>query len=470
MGLSYDFESDKKYNYENTISMAIVLDKTCFLPAEFVKGFIILNPKIGNTLNNLQNPTATLTLEQDALYTYNVEEVDPYNNYKKHYVTKEAKETAILLNINLDLKNFQHANLKNTIRIPINFQIPLNIYPSCFFGDKVYVKHFLAINFPTISAKKTSIIVIKNPPYFSLYNRLYQSPAVSYKEVKKSKLVLFSQGSFTAALKLPKNSFSYNEIISYEIDMDLTRLVLNVKYIIISIRRDTKKNLQYDHTKPYKTTTNIIAKKEIMLNPMMRKIHISDNIIIEGDKNPLNVYKKLDLDNRKANQKFGGINLYPTCVGGLLSVEYFIKMELVMDSLLSSNEEFIIPIDLYEPFVNGNNNININNQQNLSYSVPNVIYPIPNLSYQPQPQNQVPLYYSQAYPKPMSQVIPPPPQQINQNNQINQNSGNNQNKNDDDNLPSMEEVMHKTPEEGEDDNPAPPSFLNLNNNNNYPEM
>ena len=462
MGLTYDFESDKKYNYENTISMTIVLDKTCFSPAEFVKGLIVLNPKIGNTINNLQNPTATLTLEQEAFYTYNVEEMDPLNNYRKHYVTKEAKENIILLKLNLDLKNFQYANLKNTIRIPFTFQIPLNAYPSCFFGDKVYVKHFLSINFPTISAKKTSIIVIKNPPYFSVYNRLYQSPAVSYKEIKKSKLILFSQGSFTAALKLPKNSFSYNEIISYEIDMDLTRLSLNVKYIIISIRRDSRKNLQYDHTKPYKTKNNIIAKKEIMLNPMMRKIHISDNIIIEGDNNPLNLYQKLDLDNRKANQKFGGIKLYPTCVGGLLSVEYFITMQLVMDSLLSSTEEFIIPIDLYEPFVNGNNNIN--NQQNLSYSVPNVIYPNPNLSYQPQPKNPAPLYNSQAYPKPMSQVMPPPPQQINQNNM------NNQNKNDDDSLPTMEEIMQKTPEEGEDDNPAPPSFLNLNNNDNYPEI
>ena len=65
--------------------------------------------------------------------------------------------------------------------------------------------------------------------------------------MKKSKLILFSQGSFTAVLKLPKNAFSYQEVIPFEVDMDLSKLSLNVKYIRISIRRDTKKNLQYRH-------------------------------------------------------------------------------------------------------------------------------------------------------------------------------------------------------------------------------
>ena len=472
MGLSYDFESDKKYNFDNAISMSIELGKTCFTPGEFVNGKIILKPKEGTTNNILQNPLAVLSLTQEALYIYNVEEMDPYNNYKKHYVTKEAKETFHLLYLPLNLSNYNNAELINNtiITIPFSFQVPLKIYPSCFFAEKTYIKHFLCIDFPSISAKKTLIIVIKNPPYFNIYNNLYQSPATCYKEMKKSKLILFSQGSFTAVLKLPKNAFSYQEVIPFEVDMDLSKLSLNVKYIRISIRRDTKKNLQYDHYKPFKTVSNIIAKKEIYIdNQNSRNVHIMDTIEIEGDKNPLNIYRQLDNDNRKVSEKFYGIYLYPTCIGGLLSVEYFIKMELVMDSFFSSNEEFIIPIDLYEPYAN---DPNLNIEQNIAYPNQNIIYPNQDFSYQnsyPQKpfssfQNTQQEYNNQIYPQTqipqMSQIVPPS-QQVNQNNI-------NENLNDSDNLPSKSEIMNmnNTPEETEDDNPAPPSFLNINNNKN----
>ena len=469
MGLSYDFESDKKYNFDNAISMTIELGKTCFTPAELVNGKIILKPKEGTTNNILQNPLAVLSLTQESLYTYNVEEADPYNNYKKHYVRKEAKETFNLLYLPLNLSNYNNADLINNtmITIPFSFQVPLKIYPSCFFSEKTYVKHFLCLDFPSISAKKTLIIVIKNPPYFNIYNRLFQSPATCYKEMQKSKLILFSQGSFTAVLKLPKNSFSYQEVIPFEVDMDLSKLSLNIKYIRISIRRDTKKNLQHDHYKPLKTQSNIVAKKEIHFDQTLRNIHITDTIAIEDDKNPLNIYRQLDNDNRKISEKFNGIYLYPTCTGGLLSVEYFIKMELVMDSFFSSNEEFIIPIDIYEPYAN---DPNLTIEQNMSYPNQNIIYPNQGFSYQntytqkPFSSFQSPQqgYNNQIYPQTqisqMSQIVPPS-QQINQNN-------NNENLDATDNLPSKSEVMNKTPDETEDDNPAPPSFLNINNNKN----
>ena len=468
MGSDYDFENDKNYNFENSISMLLELGKTCFSPGEYVKGGIILQPKEGNVLKSLDNPNAFLSLTQNSYYTYTVEEMDTYNN-RRRYVTREAKEMSPILNIPLNFSNYQNADLNTIIKIPFEFQIPLRIYPSCFFGTKTYVKHFLSLDFPSISAKKSLIIIIKNPPYFSVFNHLYQSPAMCYKEMKKHKII-FSQGSFVASVRLPKNAFKYEEPIPFEIDIDMTKLAISVKYIKISIRRTSNKNIMYDHSKPYKTEKNEIAKKNFTINnPMERKIHITDNIIIEQDKNPINIYRKLDSDNRKADQKFNGIYLYPTCFGGLLSVEYFFKMEIVMDSFWSANEEFLIPIDLFEPFANQPNMTFEQNTVYNNYQPYNTEKPYP---YSNSP-GQTTMYNNQTYPQQMSQVVhSQPPQQINQyiinnnaNNNYNNNANNNNVNNNQDNLPSMNEVMDKTPE---DDNPAPPSVLNLNNNNNYP--
>lgn len=438
MGLGYDFESDKEYNNENSISMNVELGKTCFSPGELVKGGIILKPKSGNTLNYLQAPTAFLSITENALYTY-TEEVRDHHSNNRRYVTKTAKETIPILNIPLDLSMYNNTQLIDTLKFDFNFQIPLRIYPSCFFGSNAYVKHYLTIDFPSISARKSLIIVIKNPPFFSVYNHLYQSPAMSYKEMKKSKL-FFSKGSFTASIKIPKNAFAYDEVIPFEIDIDLTRLSMDIKYIKVSIRRISYKNLQYDHTKSYHKETKEIAFKNCEFNKSQRRIKINDNIEIDYDKNPKNVYYKLDNDNRPVSQKYSGIYLYPTCKGGLLSVEHFFKMEIVMDTFWSTNEEFLIPIDLFEPFAN---------EPNMTYPQTNNYYqsPFPNPGLQTQ-TNQ-----------PNTPKITPSMTSIQQ---INQSNPNNEN-NPQDNLPSFEEIMKKNPE---DENPAPPSMMNININNN----
>ena len=52
--------------------------------------------------------------------------------------------------------------------------------------------------------------------------------------MKKHKLV-FSQGSFTASIKIPKNAFAYDEMVPFEIDIDLTKMSLNIKNIKVNI-------------------------------------------------------------------------------------------------------------------------------------------------------------------------------------------------------------------------------------------
>ena len=227
-----------------------------------------------------------------------------------------------------------------------------------------------------------------------------------FREMKKHKL-FFSQGSFTASIKLDKNAFAYDEFVPFQVDIDLSKMSLNIKKIKVSLRRGINKNYQYNHAQNYQREIEGVGKKYLEFNSNQKKIHIEDVLAIDADKNPKNIYKTLDKDNRKTSEKYNGIKLYPTCYGGLLSVEYFIKMEIEMDTVWSTNEEFVIPIDFYEPF---------STEQNTN------------------PQPNMP------------------------------NSQNNQ-----ENLPSMDEVMQKQPESG-NENPIPPSEgnnTNSNNNNNF---
>jgi len=423
MGTGYDFENDKNFNYENSISMRIELGKTCFSPGEYVKGGIILKPKPGNTLEYLQNPTAYLSIIEDAKYTYMAEEK---TNKGREYVTKTAKETNTILNIPLDIYSYKNSPLVDALKILFNFQIPLRINPSCFFEYNAYTKHYLTIDFNSISAKKSLIIVIKNPPYFSAYNHLYKSPSTLYKQFEKSKL-FFSKGFFIFSLTLPKNSFAYDEPIPFDIDLDLTNLSMDIWKINVYIRRVSHKNLQTDHSKPFKKDRKNIACKTFEIDKKQRKIKIKDVIEIEADKNPKNVYIQLDNDNRPIKEKFNELYIFPTCYGGLLGVEYFIKVEIIMDSFWSYNEKLFMPIDLYEPFANSPNDHNTT---------------FPKTSPYPNTNTQLP-------PQQMSRVI-------SSNHEMNENK---------DELPSQDEIMTKKSSEmdiGQNDNPAPPSALNNN--------
>ena len=387
--MGYDFESDKKYNIEKFVSMTIQLNKTCYSPGEYVNGTIILKPKEGLQQPLLQDTNATLYLTEFFYYRYHENQYDPHKK-RNESVPKDAEESVPLLTLPMNFSNFYNANIMTTVNIPFQIQIPMTCYPSCIFDSLTYVKHYLAIDFPSIRAKKTEIIVIKNNSYFSKYNGLYQEPAVCYKETTKRKLFV-SQGSFSANLKLPRNTFSYDEMIPFEVDIDATKLSIAIRAIRISINRNQRKNYQRNHQEARGQNKKECITKIIPLPKGQKKHHIEDVIQLKPENNPKETYKILDTDKRKYSEKYSGVKLSPTCYGGLISCEYYIKMVLEMDTLLSTDEDIRIPIDLYEPFMP-------------NYS-PNAQYP-----QQPYPQSQPP-YPQQPYP-PQQQPYPQqPPQQ-----------------------------------------------------------
>lgn len=444
--MGYDFETDKNYNYERFVSMIIELKKTCFSKGEIISGNIILSPKTGLTESQLINPYVMMTLEEKHYYQYLETNYDP-DKKRTSYENKEEQQIRTLFTIRMDFSNFNGANILTGVQIPFQIKVPETAYPSCFFDSISYVKHFLICDFPSIGAKKTVVIVIKNNLFFSIYNGLLKSPVLCYKEETKYKYILFNYGSFSATVQIPKNIFEYNENIPFIIDIDCTKLSLTIKSIRVCIKRNERKNYLRDFRQKRSEKETEIVSKTIPLIKDEKKYHIEDIIRLpnsSADLNPREVYQILDNDKRKYKEKFNNIKLFPSCYNGLLTCEYYLKIILEMDTWFSSNEEFKIPIDLYEPFNNNNNEIFLTEQNCINNT---------NLNYNNNTQTPNCYYQSNL------QQIPPPMPQVN-------NFNSNFNKPNEDELPSEEDIKNyqknnniDKDEEDKDGSAPPPGFV-----------
>ena len=380
MGNDYD---NDLINYEKDISMILDLNKACYFKGEEIKGSIILSSKNGLNETQLVNPYIIISIKEKGQYSY-IEGSYEFNvdtsNFKK--ITKENKN---LLTIKIDFPYFEGANLLIGVNIPFKVKIPNNIYPSCFFNSNTYIKHYLVCDFPAIEAKKTSIIVIKNSIYYSEENHLLKAPVIYNKEIAKYKYSFFNSGSFICNATLTKNIFSYNENIPLIIDIDCKNLSV-IKNIVIKIYRNLKKNYKGNHLESRAEELSVIFTKTVPLKSGESKYHLETNFKFPkspNEVNPSQIYLLLD-NNKKNNIKtIGNFRLYPSCYGGFLSCEYYIKIKLEIDTLFSNDPTFSIPVDFYEPFninEDGKNNpiiksnIHINKINTDNPEMPNNIY------------------------------------------------------------------------------------------------
>ena len=167
--------------------MALQIEKTCYSIGEIIEGQIILSPKSGKTSTlQLYDLCATITIDEKHHYTYTQTNYN-YENQRYTFENKIAEENKTVNSYFLDLSNFNGSNILIGININFQIKVPEIAYPSCFFDSNTYVKHFLSCDFPTIEAKKTLPIIIKNNLYFSAYNGLLKTPVIYYKEITKYK-------------------------------------------------------------------------------------------------------------------------------------------------------------------------------------------------------------------------------------------------------------------------------------------
>ena len=356
MGTEYEFEKDVKYNYESNISMKLEINKTCYSKGEILKGSLFLTPKSYLYQTQLTDPYVEIKLEEMHYFQYN--ENKGRNNDKKtpSSITEEEEENITVLSENLSFPNYRGLNITlDGLKIPFEVKIPQTAYPSCIFESSAFVRHFFSVNFPSIGAKKTLVIVIKNNIYFSAYNGRLKSPVFIQKEISKHTFIFFNSGSFKFSITIPKNIFSYEEIIPFLIDIDCPNLSFDIKGINIAIFRIYKLNRQKNHKIMRYRSKKEIVSKYISLTSGEKILHIEDFIklpISPEELNPKTVYTLLDNErkNFKYKEKYNGIRLFPACYGGLLTCNYAISFEFDMDSWGTTNEDFIEPLDFYERF------------------------------------------------------------------------------------------------------------------------
>lgn len=397
--MGYNFQTDKKYNFEKYVSLSIDMNKTCYSKGEIISGNIILLPKNGIKETQLRNPYAIITLEEKQYYEYNEYYYD-HNRKGTYSRTKSEEENRDILSIQIDYSNFDGANILIGVNCPFQIRVPETAYPSMFFSNNEFIKHFIICDFPSIEARKTCLIIIKNNLYFSKFNGLLQAPVLYDKKIIKHKYAIFNSGYFYVKVTVPKNFFDYNENIPFVIDIDCGNLSINIKSLKISIYRNQNKNYQKNHKNIRSKQSKEIIGKTIKLAEGEKIYHLEDNIklpVFPVELNPKEVYLILDNDKREYKEKFKNIKLFPSCYGGLLSCEYYLNIIFEMDTWFSTNEKIIIPLDLYERFNFINNNTqaflpqhDLNNNSNQSQ--PNnccddcdnsqqaapIIFPLPN--------------------------------------------------------------------------------------------
>ena len=358
-------------NPENDISLDIELNKTCFSKDEYIYGIIVLTPKINSFIKEFLNPYALISIQEKHNYEYLDSSYGQENDEIKP-TKKSINEFKTLIKTQYNFSDYLNSSMFPCLKIQFRIKVPNNAYPSCLFDKNTFVIHYLTIEFESLKAKKSEIIIIKNSPYFTKENGLLKIPAIYKHILTKHKYVIFDCGYMEVKITLKKNICPYNENLPIEINIDCSKLdKIKVKGVKIYIYRSYKKNNPNNKKIIYEKKIEEIVRKTLPLREGEKTYHIEDGIklpLSSNDLNPEEVYKILDKDKREPNLKFNNIKLYPSCNGGLLSCLYYITIVIETNTLFSTNEEIIIPIDFYSPFIpyekEGNIKINISKSFN----------------------------------------------------------------------------------------------------------
>ena len=359
-----DINQNPKYNSEKYVSIKIELNKICYYPGEFITGQIILSPKPGILQTNFSDPSINFTISQYQLYYVGD---DDYISQNDDVLVQPVY-----------FSNYIGANLLTNLNIPFSIQLPENIVPTCLIRSTDYCKHYLTIHIPSIEAKKTIIIIIKNNKIFTMENKLLKIPASTFIE-KQKKSFLVNKGRIACFLKIPKNSFSYNEEIPMEIILDCSEFDLVIHGVIISIIR---KNKLYDknHSKILLDENKSIISKECLVDKNQECYIIKESIKFPTSSEnksdyPPNVYQLIEQENQNdLINKIHNYTLYHATKEGLMSIEYCLSVKILIEALFTFNEVLEIPIDFYslpeeENTINylnknENNNDTVNNKLN----------------------------------------------------------------------------------------------------------
>ena len=344
MGNQNDLDYNFKYNYDSQVALTINLSKICYSKGETISGSMFLKTKPYLQETILLNPQASISLEEYSNYGDPETDFDIYCGGSTTKINSKSKKT--YFTYSLDLAAYHGANLFVGININFFVLLPTECRSSCIIDDNTYIKHFIVIDFPSIRAKKSEPIIIKNNKYYSLENKLYKSPTIAKLETSKHKYAIFNKGEIKASLTLAKNSFKYNENIYFIMEIDCTKLSISVSGVLLSINVNLNSNTTPGDEKDNNLKSIEICTKKIELKKGKKKYYIDDSIKLpDNSYNPDNLYKKYDeLKKIKFNEDY---ILYQPCYEENLNCQYSLKAMIEINSWFSTNEFIEIPIDFY---------------------------------------------------------------------------------------------------------------------------
>ena len=366
-----DFYLGDEFNYENDVSLSIELDKTCYSKGEKINGTLILIPEQNSTHTELVNPYAKFSFIEKQCYEF----LETFYEKDRDIIKptrKNIEEIKILGSYPMNFSKYEKSKMLPNLKIPFQIMIPINAYPSLMSDKNTYILHFLTCELESLKVKKSIPFIIKNNPYFTKENKLLKIPYETKQLIGKHKFAIISCGNFEVKINLEKNICPYNENLPITIDIDCSNLNnIKLKGVNIYIFRTFRKNSQKNKNLMKEEKTEEIVRKTLPLREGEITYHIEDGIKlpISSNLNPEIVYQLLDKNKDQGMKKFQNIKLFPSCSGGLLSCNYFLKIIIETNTLFSTNEEMIIPVDFYSSSNNNKEDNEKNSKINMNLNI-----------------------------------------------------------------------------------------------------
>jgi len=366
-----DFYLGDEFNYENDVSLSIELDKTCYSKGEKINGTLILSPEQNSAHTELVNPYAKFSFIEKQCYEF----LETFYEKDRDIIKptrKNIEEIKILGSYPMNFSKYEKSNMLPNLKIPFQIMIPINAYPSLISDKNTYILHFLICEIESLKVKKSVPFIIKNNPYFTKENKLLKIPYETKQLIGKHKFAIISCGNFEVKINLEKNICPYNENLPITIDIDCSNLNnIKLKGVNIYIFRTFRKNSQKNKNLMKEEKTEEIVRKTLPLREGEITYHIEDGIKlpISSNLNPEIVYQLLDKNKDQGMKKFQNIKLFPSCSGGLLSCNYFLKIIIETNTLFSTNEEMIIPVDFYSSSNNNKEDNEKNSKINMNLNI-----------------------------------------------------------------------------------------------------
>ena len=327
------------YDEDESLSITIQLQKSCYYPGETLSGKIILQVKTNKISPKFNFPNAIITLTQYQQYKFYLDNI---------LLTQTDKK--ILLFERVRFKKYKDRPLIIPLSLPFSIKIPHSTDPTLFYEEINFIKHYLTVEFPQIKCKKSIGIIIQNRQRLLKENGLLKNTIEKFNDIQKSE-ILGKNSKIAFLFKTDKNSYAYNEHIPYEIIINCTES----DHIIDHLRVTLSRNIYFGANDKVEKSI-ILMKKYILPISSSNKIFKNSGYFQFPDLsdyfsvNPMSIY--INFDKKIINnfeKDFSDVYLFPTCFSSLFICSYFLNLEIIFKSLFIKNEILSIPIELYTP-------------------------------------------------------------------------------------------------------------------------